>query len=62
LDKLCTCKGDDRLFSVHVYLLISSIGLSYFQRKKGGQFTTVDCHLLECITYTTSQITKRAIG
>jgi len=28
-------------FSVHVYLLISSIELPHFQRKKGGQFTTV---------------------
>ena len=29
------------LFSVHVHLLISSTGLLYFQRKKGGQFTAI---------------------
>jgi len=41
LDKLYICKGDDPLSSFHVYLLISSIGLPYFHRKKGEQFTTV---------------------
>jgi len=41
LDKFYTCKGDDPLSSVHVYLSISSIELPHFYRKKGEQFTTV---------------------
>jgi len=49
LDKLHACKEDDALFSVHVYLLISTTELPYFQRKK--ERTIYDCHLLECIIY-----------
>jgi len=41
MDKLTLLIGTIPLFSVHTYLLISSIGLTYFQRKKGGHFTTV---------------------
>jgi len=41
LDKLYTCKSHDPLSSVHVYLLLSSIGLPYLNRRKEGQFTTV---------------------
>jgi len=41
LDKLYTCQGNDPLFSVRVYLLMTSTELPHFQRKRGGQFTTV---------------------
>ena len=41
LEKLYVCKMTISLSSVHVYSLISSIGLTYFHRIKGGQFTTV---------------------
>jgi len=40
LDKLYTCLDGDPP-SVHVDLLISSIRLPHFHRKKGGQLTTV---------------------
>jgi len=41
LHKLCICEDDDPLSSVHIYLLVISIGLPYFHRKKGEQFTTL---------------------
>jgi len=48
-----------RLSSVHVYLLISSIGLRYFHCKKGEPFTTVTYLSVLSTRNTVSQISIR---